>query len=276
MNTETPRILFSDIDGTLLNAERQLSSFTISEIKRIKEQIPIVLISSRMPRAMRHLQKDLDILNQPIICYNGGLILVNDEIISSTFIPPEIISELAAFNHGNEFHISLYHNDDWYVPEIDYWAKREINNTKVQPTVKNTDEVITDWKNTNKGAHKIMCMGDETPIGRAYEFLEKNFSDSLHLYRSKSTYIEIAHKAISKQTAVKHLLQSHFDIPIANAIAFGDNYNDITMLQAVGTGVAVANAKPETLAIANAVTLAGKEDGVATYISNNIKLNTSF
>ncbi len=270
MNTTTPKILFSDIDGTLLNPERQLSEFTISEIKRIKEHIPVVLISSRMPSAMRHLQKELDILDQPLICYNGGLILIDDQVVSSTFIPPETIDVLNEFNHKNEFHISLYHNDDWFVPEIDYWAKREINNTKVQPSVKATNDVITDWKNTGKGAHKIMLMGDETPIGSVYKFLEENFSDSLHIYRSKSTYIEIAHKAISKRTAVEQLLQTHFSLPITDAIAFGDNYNDIAMLKAVGTGVAVANAKPETLAIADATTLAGKEDGVATYINKHI------
>ena len=264
------RIIFSDIDGTLLNAQRELSEFTISEIKRIKDTIPVILISSRMPSAMTHLQEELDITHLPLICYNGGLVLVDKKPIHSTIITPSIIQELHTFNTDNLFHISLYHNDDWFVPQMDFWANREAQNTKVTPVVKSTQEVIDLWKTENKGAHKIMCMGDEKYIDAAFKFLDTNYSDTLHLYRSKPTYIEIAHKSISKLTAIELLLNTHYGISLSDAVAFGDNYNDIAMIKAVGIGVAVANAKPETLKIADVVTLAGKEDGVATYIKNNI------
>lgn len=264
------RIVFSDIDGTLLNSDRELSALTISEIKRIKEHIPVILISSRMPSAMTHLQKKLDILDQPLICYNGGLVLVDGQEILSVFIDTDIIEDLCNFNHNNNFHISLYHNDDWYVQELDYWAQREINNTKVNPVVKHSSKVINDWRQQQKGAHKIMCMGDEKYIDEAYEFLDKNYSEKLHLYRSKSTYIEISHKSISKLTAIELLLANNYKVPISEVVAFGDNYNDIAMLNAVGMGVAVANAKPEVLKIANQITSSGKEDGVANYIKNNI------
>ncbi|WP_438710026.1 Cof-type HAD-IIB family hydrolase [Aquimarina muelleri] len=263
-------IIFSDIDGTLLNPNRELSELTISEIKRIKKNIPVVLISSRMPSAMYHLQRELDILDQPLICYNGGLILIDQKPVHSTFIPPNIIEKLSSFNKGQKFHISLYHDNDWFVPEMDFWANREANNTKVNPVVKPIQEVIQNWEINQKGAHKIMCMGEETYIDKAYAFLENYFGDTLHLYRSKSTYIEIAHKSISKLTAIDILLTTHFKTPISKAIAFGDNYNDMEMLKAVGTGIAVANAKPEVLQIADIITLPGKEDGVATYIKKNI------
>jgi len=266
------RIVFSDIDGTLLNSERELSNLTISEIKRIKDKIPVILISSRMPSAMTHLQKQLEITNQPLICYNGGLIIIDKKVVHSTCIPTDIIEELHEFNKNQDIHISLYHNDDWYVPEMDYWANREANNTKVIPSVKPTKEVIQKWKTEKKGAHKIMCMGDEKYIDQAFVFLKNTFAEHLHLYRSKPTYIEVAHKNISKLTAIDILLDTHFNIPISDALAFGDNYNDIEMLKAVGMGVAVANAKPETLKIADTVTLEGKEDGVATYIQENIVL----
>ncbi|MAQ76590.1 MAG: haloacid dehalogenase, partial [Aquimarina sp.] len=87
-------IVFSDIDGTLLNAERELSNDTKAQIKRIKENIPVILISSRMPAAMVHLQKELDIENTPLICYNGGLILVENKTVHSTFISIEILENI--------------------------------------------------------------------------------------------------------------------------------------------------------------------------------------
>lgn len=257
------KLIFSDIDGTLLNAERQLSSETIKTISRLKNRIPVVLISSRMPAAMRHLQKELDIENLPIICYNGALILVNGKTVHSTCIPLEFIEDLAKFNVEKKVHLSLYHEDEWYVPENDFWAKREENNTKVSPEVLPIETVIARWQAENKSAHKIMCMGEEKEIDRIFNFLKINYDQAVHLYRSKPTYIEIAHKQISKLTSINYLLENYFGCDLKDCVAFGDNYNDIEMLRAVGRGVAVGNAKPEVLEIAHHVADLGKNDGVA-------------
>lgn len=51
------KIIFSDIDGTLLNENRDVSTYTIETVKKLQGKIPFILISSRMPAAMRHLQK---------------------------------------------------------------------------------------------------------------------------------------------------------------------------------------------------------------------------
>ncbi|WP_378185263.1 HAD family hydrolase [Aquimarina sp. W85] len=266
------RIVFTDIDGTLLNADRELSKFTIQEIRRIKSEIPVVLISSRMPSAMYHLQEQLAIIDQPLICYNGGLIVHNNNIISSTTIPIEHVQQIVEQSIDLQVHLSLYHKDEWYVPSNDFWAKREANNTKVTPVVQDLKYTVNKWNTENKGAHKIMCMGQEESVTKMYNYLKDNFEGDLHLYRSKPTYIEIASKTISKQTAVQHLLSTHYNIDIKNAVAFGDNYNDIAMIKAVGIGVAVANAKEETLKAAKHVTLHAKQDGVAQFIKDHIIL----
>lgn len=257
------KIIFSDIDGTLLNKERELSPLTISVFQQLQKEVPVVLISSRMPEAMRHLQHELHIAHQPLISYNGGLILVDDEIISSTEIPIEIIRKLHEFNVNMSCHLSLYHNDEWYVPAHDYWAKREESNTKVTPKLLSTEEVLEKWKREEKGAHKIMCMGEPYHIDDIVAFLADHFGEQLHLYRSKDTYLEIANKEVSKLTGINILLKDHFHLELEDAIAFGDNFNDYEMLKAVGMGIAVGNAKPEILEIAKEITLHGKEDGVA-------------
>ena len=256
----------SDIDGTLLNIERELSEITIAQVQRVSP-IPFILISSRMPAAMHHLQRDLKNESTPLIAYNGGLVLADNQIIHSTFIAPTMIQHVADQCTENNVHLSLYFNDEWYVPSMDFWAKREENNTKVTPTVKSTSEVITSWTQEEKGAHKIMCMGDENEIDVLYNYLEKNHSDDVHLYRSKPTYIEISHKAISKKTAIEMLLKhSYQTVNMDEIVAFGDNFNDIEMLEAVGMGVAVSNAQTQVLEIANMVTDTNKNDGVAKAI----------
>ncbi len=266
------KIAFTDIDGTLLNKERVVSTGLVSEIKRITDKnIPFVLISSRMPSAMYHLQKDLDIVNTPIICYNGGLVLVDGKSIHSTEIPTSIVKTISDLNQNNEFHISLYNNDDWFVEEMDFWAKREENNTKVTPTVKPIVNVIENWSTENKGAHKVMCMGEKEAIDKVYNSLSELYPNELHLYRSKDTYLEIANKEISKLTGIKLLLEnSYSDFSLDNCIAFGDNYNDIEMLCAVKVGVAVKNAKDEVLEIANDVTDTNHNDGVAKAIKKHL------
>jgi len=257
------KIVFSDIDGTLLNKDRQLSNSTISEIKKLKNKIPFILISARMPAAMRHLQKELEIEELPIISYNGGLIIVNDQVVSTTEIPVTIIEHLTKWNSNLKCHLSLYHNDEWYVPSMDYWAKREENNTKISPEVKITEDIITTWKKENKGAHKIMAMGEVAEIDQIVEFLSAEYPNELHLYRSKSTYLEISPKSISKLTAIKFLLEQHFNFDLEDVIAYGDNYNDVEMLNHVGFGVAVGNAREEAKLVAKHITALSIEDGVA-------------
>jgi len=267
------KIIFSDIDGTLLNADRELSAYTIETIRKLsKAEIPFILISSRMPAAMRHLQMKMNIEHLPLISYNGGLILIDGKSVSSTEIPIQILTELHDFNKNHDVHLSLFHNDEWYVPRDDFWTQREINNTKVQPAFQSNLDVLEKWQNENKGAHKIMAMGEEEKIDAIKQFLLQNFPDQLHLYRSKPTYLEIAPKAISKLTAVQYLLDNHFKLPLSQSMAFGDNYNDVEMIRGVGMGIAVGNAKPEVLEIAHMVTTPGKEDGVAKSISELLKI----
>ncbi|WP_424494584.1 HAD family hydrolase [Salinimicrobium sp. GXAS 041] len=257
------KIIFSDIDGTLLNKERELSSLTKEVFHQLDKEVPVILISSRMPKAMRHLQDELKIAHQPLICYNGGLVIVNGQTVHSTEIPLSTVEMLHKFNENGECHVSLYHNDEWYVPKMDHWAEREKNNTKVAPTVRPAVEVIDKWQKETKGAHKIMCMGEEHQVDKISRYLSENFGEKLHLYRSKPTYLEIASKEVSKLTGINILLNDHFHLNLEDVIAFGDNFNDYEMLKAVGMGIAVENAKPEILEIAKEITQHGKEDGVA-------------
>ncbi len=265
------KLLCTDIDGTLLNADRELAPETIAQFKRIKDNCGIILASSRMPNAMRHLQAEVDILDSPMIAYNGGLVLAGDRVLSSTEIEYNEVRKIVELSHGTEIHVSVYNSDEWYVPSMDYWANREASNTKVTPQVRHLEETLGEYGMTQKGAHKIMCMGPAEEIAVLYSNLITQLNDDLHVYRSKDTYLEIASKKISKKSAIATLLEhvyGHLDWK--DVIAFGDNYNDMEMLEAVGMGVAVGNAKHEVLTIANDVTATNKEHGVALSVAKHI------
>src|SRR5690606_17005619 len=260
------KIVCTDIDGTLLDQNRQLSARTINAFRRLPENTLVVLASSRMPAAMRHLQEELGIGDHPIIAYNGGYVVryTGDgsfRVINDEQIPPNVVRGILE-KAVPSIHISLYHKDEWYVPSFDYWAEREATITKVNPVVASPHDTLIKWESEAKGAHKVMCMGPEADIHELGRVLNENFSGDIHVYRSRPTYLELAPASISKGKALD-LLLSEDKLSIADAVAFGDNYNDIELLKMCGHGIAVDNALAEVQAVAAAITDAGKHDGVA-------------
>jgi Cof subfamily protein (haloacid dehalogenase superfamily) len=257
----------SDIDGTLLNSERDLSQRLKAIVNAFPLEFPVILASSRMPNAMRHLVTDLGKENQPLIAYNGGFVLNgNGEVLDSVSIPLELVKKIIDLSKNTDIHVSLYQGENWYEEKDDYWSQREIRNTKTSCIWLPSSEVISLWSKDNSGAHKVMCMGDSQEISWLFGELHFEYSNDLHLYRSNENYLEIAPKAISKATGLKKILEHSFDFGMESVIAFGDNYNDIDLLQSVGFGVAVANARPEVKAVAKEITLHNKEDGVAVML----------
>ncbi len=266
------KLICSDIDGTLLNKERELSEKSISVIKEMAPT-PLILISSRMPQAMEHLQQELDISHLPLIAYNGGLVLEQGTVLDSTEIQLNFVEDIAAFCGKNQIHTSLYHKYQWYVAEMDYWAKRESNNTKVTPEVQPVEQTIAQWRDAGSGAHKIMCMGDPFQIDQLASYIQKKHRDHVVGYRSKPTYLEISPASISKKTALEALLKFQYPgLSLQNVMAFGDNFNDIDMLDAVGLGVAVKNANSKVLAVADRVTERNTDDGVAVFLERELIL----
>jgi Cof subfamily protein (haloacid dehalogenase superfamily) len=266
------RALCTDIDGTLLDSSRELSSRTIAAIRQLPPEVPVILASSRMPSAMRHLQRQLGILHHPMICYNGGYVLHFDgpdsepAVLDSVEIPAGICSVILELSQNTDIHVSLYHRDQWYAPAADHWTAREEKNTKVKATIADLAAVLDHWQQNNLGAHKVMCMGPAGEIAELAAALHHQYNDELHVYKSKSTYLEIAPRQISKATALELLLKERYEIPLSQVVAFGDNYNDIDMLQAVGKGIAVGNAREEVKAVAQEITGNSVEDGVAAAI----------
>lgn len=261
------KAICSDIDGTLLNKDRELSQRTIAAVKALPKGFPVVLTSSRMPAAMRHLQTELGIDDHPLICYNGGYVIDGSgKVLDSVAVNYDLCQTIANTISGSEVHMSLYNGEQWHTPLDDHWKFREERNTKVTSTLQPLPQTLAEYASNDRGAHKVMLMGPAEEIQQAFDQLGGFLNEDIHLYRAKDTYIEIAPKAISKATALTTLLKDLFDIPPQQVMAFGDNYNDMDMIQTVGWGVAVGNAREELKKVANEVTAANTEDGVAISI----------
>jgi hypothetical protein len=263
-----PKLLCSDLDGTLLTTKSDVSDFTIAQLNRIKDTIRIILVSARMPSGMRYLQKRLSIEEQPIICYNGALILDNEKEIYSTTIPLNIVQDIFNFCTPLKTALGLYNKDEWYVPENSERVEKEIKYTRTNAIFRPTKETLTDWQARNLGAHKIMLMGTKESSDILMPILNEELGSSINIYRSNETLIEIAPKTVSKLTAIKQLLKPNETL--ADVLAFGDNYNDLEMLNHCGIGVAVGNARIEVKDIADFVTTNNTENGVAEFIKQHL------
>ncbi|MEP6735044.1 MAG: Cof-type HAD-IIB family hydrolase [Chryseolinea sp.] len=275
------KAICSDIDGTLLNSQRELSDRTITAIRAVKDKVPFILASSRMPSAMTHLQKQLGIEDHPMICYNGGYVLRRKvsgdafDVLESAQISLAICKKILSLADQCSVHVSLFSRDDWYAQHQDQWTLKEQLVTKVQPTIINFNDVLASWSQGGIGAHKIMCMGVEYEVARLYALLESQLAEDIHIYRSKSTYLELAPRAVSKASALEIIMRKCFNTDLTDVMGFGDNYNDIEMINSVGYGIAVENGLPELKIGAREITTAGNADGVAIVIERYFNLTPS-
>lgn len=255
------KMICLDIDGTLLNSNHEITENVKSAINIVanEKKIPVVLVSARMPKGITFLQKELGI-EQPIICYSGALILDNNsEVLSKEFIEVSKLEKIYKLVNENNIHISLYKDNEWYIEEMDYWAKQESEITNIIPKISDFNDLIEEWEIEGTGPNKILCMANPDEIN----FLKENITATdLNIYPSKPTYLEIMPTNASKTSAI-NILQKKFNVERSEIIAMGDNYNDIDMLEYAGLGIAMGNAPDDVKKYANDVTSTNNEDGVA-------------
>ncbi len=264
--TDSIQLLCSDIDGTLLNADRWLSDATISAFA--KAGLPLILASSRPPQAMRYLQEGLGNLGEALIAFNGGLIIGKDgTIIENNSYDTQVLSTLIPHHTKHSYNLSIYSNQHWFTDQEDEWSLREINNTRATPIYQPATESLDFLNNKKLGIHKLMCMGAPEELDSLVALLEPLYSDKVHLYRSKDTYLEITPKYIDKAKALAVLLKKEHNFGLESVMAFGDNHNDDELIRRVGKGVAVQNATPTLKSLADYTSaFTNKEDAVAKAI----------
>ena len=100
-------IVFSDVDGTLLNSKHQILPSTLFAIQSLRQQgIPFVIISARSPSGIYPIQEKYQ-FKSPVISYSGALILDEDKkILYSRGFSRELAKEVIAFIEKNQFDCS--------------------------------------------------------------------------------------------------------------------------------------------------------------------------
>ncbi|MCW1953121.1 MAG: HAD family hydrolase [Flavobacteriia bacterium] len=262
------KMLCTDLDGTLLALKNKPSEFTSQLFKKYATEISIVLVSARMPSGIRYIQEILGVTNQPIICYNGALVMNGEQVISSHTIPVKLIKDVANLCQNHQVALGLYSYDEWFAPAPSERVAKEEFNTQTKVVFEPTLTTLDRWQQEDKGAHKLMLMGTKQGADQLQELLDTEFKKEMDIYRSNDTLIEISPAGIDKLTGIKALTQP--GISLSDIMAFGDNYNDISMLQGVGLGVAMENGRQEVKDIADQQAKSCAADGVAHFLEHYI------
>lgn len=257
---ETYKIIFSDIDGTLLSTNYHILPRTREKILELdKKGIPFILVSARMPEGIYLVQQELG-NHQPIICYSGGLILDKDKnILYSSQIDLDLAEEIQNSLKENCPKIcpNIYGGNQWLVEDDQNpWVMREerIVHGKAQ-----TGEIKSVFAKDG-GIHKFLLMGEPEEITRAENFLRPRYKH-LSILKSTPYYLEVMHEDAKKSKGVCFLCD-YYGVSADEAVAFGDGENDVDMLLAVKYGIAMANAADSIKKQAAFVTLSNDEEGI--------------
>ncbi len=258
------RILFSDIDGTLLNSSHQIPEKTRRKILELEQRgIHFILVSARMPDGVRVIQRALG-NHSPIVCYSGGLILdENGEQMYNCQMKLDQAVEIkqALKKYYPDICCNTYGMDKWVVDDDQNpWVRDEERITEGKSMVGRIEELFA----ADGGIHKFLLMGKPEDITAAAQMLTARYPE-LTVQRSKPDYLEVMNGNVKKSAGVR-LLCRRYGIPEEQAAAFGDGENDIDMIRAVKYGFAMANA-PETVRRQAAfVTLSNDEEGILEVI----------
>lgn len=266
------RILFTDIDDTLLNAKKEVTPEVDAAIRRALAAGHKIVISTGRPLAgalpiVRRLHLDTD--GCYAITFNGALIW--DCGAGKPLYKNTITKEEAAyiFHKAEEahFHVQTYDSENILTPaddkEVRFYAAKMHMTYKVMPDL--PDSIPED------PAKVLMVSLDEHD---RLEQFRKDISGwakgRISVFFSNQWYLEFVREGISKGFAVRYIA-SHLGVPMENTVAAGDAENDIAMLKAAHIGCAMANATDEVKKAADYVTVRDCEhSGVAEIIDKFI------
>lgn len=252
------RIVFSDLDGTLLTSGYRMSPATLWAIQTLGEKgYPFVIVSARSPMGIESVMIENGFCC-PMIALNGALILDEQRrIIYAKGILKSKAAQIIDFleRGGYDTAWCIYAFDQWLVK--DALDPRIVNEAAVVKAVVK-EGTVRDI--AGEEVHKLMCICDPAESLRLEKDLKTAFPNET-VVRSSAVLIEIVHGSVSKAAAVRKFCDS-YGTSLKDAVAFGDSDNDMDMLECVGTGVLMGNARNELKERILCVTRDNDHDGI--------------
>lgn len=263
------KMIVTDLDGTLLNENKMVSSNTKNYLKKIKDNGHIVCIDTgRNIERAKYAIVNTDFVNY-IIANNGALIfdVENNKWLFKSKIKDIIVKELF-LKYINTF-------DDFEINTVDYIYRYILQNEINVPFVKNITN-INDFISKIKDVYNItISFKNESTINTFLEDIKNNYNEIYSFIMQDSfsdkKWITLMNNGVSKFNGIK-IVSNYINIDNSEIIAFGDGLNDIDMIKNVGMGVAMKNALKEIKDVAKDITKSDNtNEGVIKYLEDVIK-----
>ena len=262
------KLIAIDIDDTLLNDEGMISQKNKDAIRRAENAgVKVIAASGRSYASSKRYIEELGLKNL-MVCLNGAYIqdpekdrLVAEFSVEKT-IAQEILKDVAPFH----VHINLSCGGNVYCqgpPSEQSELYSRMNGIQMDYV-----DSLLELSRT-KQAGKLLLCDDPEKLKPIKDLLVNKYGEILNIAFSKPILLELTDKKASKGASLLRVAEIYRISP-KEIIAMGDGENDLGMIQSVGMGIAVANAKEKIKEAADFVTLSNNESGVAYAINKFI------
>ena len=257
------KLIALDIDGTLLNSNKELTPHTrYALIEAQRQGKRIIIASGRHPVGVVPLANDLMLGRYGgfIMAFGGGKIIdcTTGKTVVSKLFPKEYLPDIVGVLKDSNITVMVH-------DERKIFANNRVNDyTYVERDILKMDMIAVDdfISAVNFDINKILLAGEPDELDKYQEILSKRYDGLLDVYKSAPYFLEIMPFGVSKGSMLPLLLEK-LGVNKDELIAFGDNYNDMTMIGYAGFGVAMSNGEEEVKKIANYVCESNDDDGIA-------------
>lgn len=233
------KILFCDLDGTLLDNENNIDEFTLKKLKNyIKDGGKLVIATGRLDHDIKVVEEKLGIAGEYRISQNGAVIKdKNDNVILNNTIPKDIVLDIRDYLETIDLRVEASNLTNRYF-------KSERPNGEVAEFV---DSSIIDKHYLDKIGNEInpnifLIFGDEEKFKPIKENIDLNFSNKVECIMTSPSSLEIFNKESSKGKAIRYILEKE-DLKIDDVIACGDSDNDVSMFEELNISAALSHSK---------------------------------
>lgn len=264
------KLIALDLDGTLTNDEKVVTPRTREALMEAQRRgVTVVLASGRPTQGIVPVAEALDIEHYGgyIMAFNGGRITdwSTKEIVSDSVVDPSLMPYLYQCSKDSGFPILTYQGDSIVTEEPDdEYVVIEANINKMP--VRKMDNFLAEVQHP---INKCLIVGNPEPLHELELQMAKDLKGRMEVFRSAAFFIELTPLNIDKAQTLDGLCKK-LGISREEVIACGDGYNDISMIEYAGLGVAMSNSVDEVKAKANYITGSNNEDGIADVVDKFI------
>jgi hypothetical protein len=265
----TIKLICSDIDGTLLNSQKQINDEDKKWIRKAwnEKHIPFALVSGRFRNGVTQLQEELGV-DCPLSCFNGAYVEFQGTVLKDEPMDYSLISSLLQqLSHFQNIPI-IFSLDQWYMQEDGFWADVQRTMCPSEGNFGSFDEFFQ-GKAQDKPYKFVLKNRDATVIKETFTWLRAQNNPAIDCFLSTPNLLEIVNKGTHKGSSIDTFAQ-YFHIDHANIMAFGDYNNDVEMIDKAGYGIAMENAVKEVKDVAFAITDSNDQSGIAQAIKKYI------